>query len=442
MPSILPSALVACALASSAGARARARGLYSRAYDDEPSISPLPDDPDEEFALKLSTLKTQSEAWRASTCEPLYAAQHIELLPANVVATVDLPLEYEVAFTLKLHSVARANAYEQHKWQSILHISATNENIGEPGSRVPGVWLWPGTSNLLVTNDHGTVQDDRCDHGQPIPVGSEVRVVIQIDFHSVVVAHNNEVVCAEFGRGPQPGYRGAKLYMTDAGFFGTSKYIVADADVTDIAIRPLRCPHKPWWQTRHPPPHSRRDIADPRRRPSFKPGFSQRASSLANSDAQQTITPVDDDEVKTIGAAPASAVEIGGAAATDQSVGDSLARASMSRHDEDSIHQPTISKSLDSDAVLVILATIGLVTTAALAAIGATTVITKVMRRPTSEPSRAYARVGMSEVADDDSGISADMANNSAPATANSGQHGVEMTSLPACTARNDAASM
>ena len=40
-------------------------------------------------------------------------------------------------------------------WSSIAHFTASNTNCCEYGSRIPGIWFWPGTRKVLVVDGHG-----------------------------------------------------------------------------------------------------------------------------------------------------------------------------------------------------------------------------------------------------------------------------------------------
>jgi hypothetical protein len=61
---------------------------------------------------------------------------------------VSIPLDYEVGIDITPGSVIEA-------WSSIVHFTATDTDCCEYGTRLPGVWFWPGTRKLLVVDGNG-----------------------------------------------------------------------------------------------------------------------------------------------------------------------------------------------------------------------------------------------------------------------------------------------
>ena len=70
-------------------------------------------------------------------------------LVANTrIEDVSIPLDYEVGLDITATGTVG-------DWGSIVHFTATNTNCCEYGSRIPGVWFWPGTRKILVVDGHG-----------------------------------------------------------------------------------------------------------------------------------------------------------------------------------------------------------------------------------------------------------------------------------------------
>ena len=68
---------------------------------------------------------------------------------SGILATVSIPLDYEIGIDITPGDVIESD------WSSIAHFTASNTNCCEYGSRIPGIWFWPGTRKVLVVDGHG-----------------------------------------------------------------------------------------------------------------------------------------------------------------------------------------------------------------------------------------------------------------------------------------------
>ena len=131
----------------------------------------------------------------------------------TTIATI--PLDYEIGLDI-------TPTYKIEKgWASILHFTATNTNCCAYGSRIPGVWFWPGTRRLLVVDGHTSNGNShtgewKCDNKvltlQP-NVDYRLKMVFRRKTVSVYV--NGEVACATEPRADRKVFKKVKVYMSD-----------------------------------------------------------------------------------------------------------------------------------------------------------------------------------------------------------------------------------
>merc|ERR1712072_491323 len=72
-----------------------------------------------------------------------------QLVANTALPDVNLPLDYEMGLDI----TPGPNIIGD--WSSIVHFTATDTNCCDYGSRIPGVWFWPGTRKILVVDGHG-----------------------------------------------------------------------------------------------------------------------------------------------------------------------------------------------------------------------------------------------------------------------------------------------
>ena len=73
---------------------------------------------------------------------------------------MDIPLNYEIGL-----DITPNNNIVRGKYASILHFTATGTNCCEYGSRIPGVWFYPGTRKLNVVDGHAKMATATPDNG-------------------------------------------------------------------------------------------------------------------------------------------------------------------------------------------------------------------------------------------------------------------------------------
>ena len=119
-------------------------------------------------------------------------------LVANTrIEDVSFALDYEIGLDITPGSTVVA------EWASIVHFTATNTNCCDYGSRIPGVWFWPGTRKILVVDGHGANGNSHtgewgCDDTLLTlaeGVTSTLRMIMRPDFVFIYV--NDQVACTE-----------------------------------------------------------------------------------------------------------------------------------------------------------------------------------------------------------------------------------------------------
>ena len=155
---------------------------------------------------------------------------------------MSIPLEYEIGL-----DITPSNAIEKG-WGSILHFTATGADCCGYGSRIPGVWFWPGTRRILLSDGHTSNGNShtgqwKCDDNvltlQP-NINYRLRMVFKAKTVSLYV--NGQMACATEPRADRKVFKNVAVYAADP------FYAPAKATVQNLYFKPL--PSSPPGLTR------------------------------------------------------------------------------------------------------------------------------------------------------------------------------------------------
>ena len=141
-----------------------------------------------EFAMICSTAPTYFVRDEAYT---LSKGTELALLPS-------LPVDYSVSLTIKPGKSKRKS------WSSIVHFSATNQNYGHLGDRVPGIWFYPNSRRLHIIDGHASDANDECPITTELKPGVETQVRVEFSRVSVKVFIDGIVKCRELRKDRKP----------------------------------------------------------------------------------------------------------------------------------------------------------------------------------------------------------------------------------------------
>ena len=106
-------------------------------------------------------------------------------------------------------------------WANIIHFSATGTNCCEYGSRIPGVWFYPGTRRLHVVDGHtkeGNSNDGqwKCDTKLlTLAANKKHRVKMVFTRKTVSVWVNNKAACTNIPREDRKVFKNVQVYVGD-----------------------------------------------------------------------------------------------------------------------------------------------------------------------------------------------------------------------------------
>jgi hypothetical protein len=132
----------------------------------------------------------------------------LQLAQGGVHAVVDMPIDYEVAFTIVPGPETRDG------WASIVHLTATGGNCCDYGDRIPAVWFHPGTRRLHVRDGHGSDGNAGCDPEEELSEGASVPVRIVLRPNQMQVLFGDAVVC-EAVRADRTAFEDVSVYAAD-----------------------------------------------------------------------------------------------------------------------------------------------------------------------------------------------------------------------------------
>eukprot|EP01045_Picozoa_sp_COSAG04_P012722 COSAG04_NODE_868_length_9754_cov_10.610254_6_plen_1356_part_00 len=143
---------------------------------------------------------------------------------------VTIPLDYEIGLDITPGPVIQSD------WASIVHFTATDSNCCNYGSRIPGVWFWPGTRKILVVDGHGANGNSHTgewgcnDDTLTLDEGQKYRLTMAMTASSVYIYVNGEIACDNIPRADRTTFESVSVYMADPW------YVEADAVVGNLYL--------------------------------------------------------------------------------------------------------------------------------------------------------------------------------------------------------------
>ena len=146
---------------------------------------------------------------------------------AQKLGTVDLPTEYAVQF--EITPTARVGG-----WTNIIHITATGGNCCDYGDRIPAIWFYDRSTQLLVIDGHGEFGD--ADHECPVtdqlPLQKTTTVRVEM-LHTVVDVYYNDVKKCTERRADRKEFSKAMVWAADP-WYNAAKAQLARMQITRI----------------------------------------------------------------------------------------------------------------------------------------------------------------------------------------------------------------
>eukprot|EP01045_Picozoa_sp_COSAG04_P009544 COSAG04_NODE_556_length_12658_cov_3.469862_5_plen_293_part_01 len=152
-----------------------------------------------------------------------------QLVADTQIEYVNLPLDYEIGLDIT------PGPNIVGPWSSIVHFTATNTDCCDYGSRVPGVWFWPGTRKILVVDGHGANGNAHtgewgCDDSiLTLDEGTTYRLKMVMAAATVDIYVNGQLACTST-RSDRSAMEGVAVYMADPW------YTAADAVTGNLYI--------------------------------------------------------------------------------------------------------------------------------------------------------------------------------------------------------------
>ena len=147
---------------------------------------------------------------------------------------MDIPLDYEVGFTLVLSAIASLKG-----WRNILHFSASGKNCCNSGDRIPGVWFQPHTLTLYIVNGHtregnSDTSKMKCDSKLlTLQRGKTYSLKMRFEQKKVTIWVNGKVACDNIPREDRKVFKNVAVYVSDPW------YVAAEAAMNGLYILPL-----------------------------------------------------------------------------------------------------------------------------------------------------------------------------------------------------------
>ena len=145
---------------------------------------------------------------------------------------VSIPLNYEIGVTITPGPTI------DEAWASIVHFTATGDDWGDYGDRIPGVWFWPGTRKLLVVDGHRANGNSHtgewgCDDGiLTLSEGVASTLTMRMNEDVVNIYVDGEWACGAARSGRQV-WEATQVYAADPW------YAAADAAISDLYLSDL-----------------------------------------------------------------------------------------------------------------------------------------------------------------------------------------------------------
>ena len=129
--------------------------------------------------------------------------------------SMDIPLDYEIGLDIT------PNNKIEKGWSNIVHFTATGTDCCAYGSRIPGVWFWPGTRRLHVVDGHtanGNSHEGqwKCDTKVLTLQANKkysLRLVLRLKTVSVYV--NGKAACTNIPRSDRRVFKNVQVYVGD-----------------------------------------------------------------------------------------------------------------------------------------------------------------------------------------------------------------------------------
>ena len=128
---------------------------------------------------------------------------------------IDIPLDYEIGLDIT------PNSKLENGWGSIVHFTATGGDCCGYGSRIPGVWFWPGTRKLMVVDGHTANGDShtgewKCDNTVlTLQPNKKYRLRMLFMRKTVSVWVNGKAACTNVPRVDRKVFKNVKVYVGD-----------------------------------------------------------------------------------------------------------------------------------------------------------------------------------------------------------------------------------
>jgi uncharacterized membrane protein len=152
-----------------------------------------------------------------------------QLIAGTQLNDVTIPLDYQIGVTITPGATIVGD------WAAIVHFTATDTNCCEYGSRIPGIWFWPGTRKILVVDGHGANGNSHtgewgCDENLlTLDQGVAATLTMVMEAASVSIYVNGEWACA-VPRADRDVWPNTKVYAADPW------YEAADASISDLYL--------------------------------------------------------------------------------------------------------------------------------------------------------------------------------------------------------------
>merc|ERR1712222_288854 len=147
---------------------------------------------------------------------------------------MDIPLDYEVGLDITPNNKIEKN------WANIVHFTATGKDCCGYGSRIPGVWFWPGTRKLLVVDGHTANGNShtgqwKCnDKLLTLQANKKYRLRMVFKKKTVSVMVNGKAACTNIPRSDRKVFKNVQVYV------GDPWYAPADAKVAKLYFKALK----------------------------------------------------------------------------------------------------------------------------------------------------------------------------------------------------------
>jgi len=154
-----------------------------------------------------------------------FTASPMQLVQGTEMQSMDIPLDYEVVFTVTPAAAVGG-------WGNIIHITADGGNCCNYGQRIPGVWFYPGNLRLHIRDGSTANGNDGCDPDEQLPANEPTTVKIDINPNNLEVFYNDVSKCT--------GDRGARQEFANARVFASDPWHdAANAVIDDLYVLPL-----------------------------------------------------------------------------------------------------------------------------------------------------------------------------------------------------------